>query len=101
MTLMVFADEEDDRQDIGETMFELMRSHPSRAIVVKIRQAPGNSGIARFRPVLEAAGTGPANLLRTGRADRFSGPARRSSFHRGTIVTRPICRASSGSVPAA
>jgi len=41
MTLIVFADEEDDHQAISETIFELMRSHPSRAIVVKILEAPG------------------------------------------------------------
>jgi glucose-6-phosphate dehydrogenase assembly protein OpcA len=41
MTLIVFADEEDDRQAIGETLSDLMRSHPNRAIVVLIREEPG------------------------------------------------------------
>jgi glucose-6-phosphate dehydrogenase assembly protein OpcA len=41
LTLIVFADEEDDHQAIGETLYELMRSNPNRAIVVKVREAPG------------------------------------------------------------
>jgi len=42
MTLIVFVDEEDDPQDIGQTLAELMRTHPSRALVVRVGQTDGD-----------------------------------------------------------
>jgi glucose-6-phosphate dehydrogenase assembly protein OpcA len=41
MTLYVFVDEESDATAVGETLARLMRAHPSRAIVVRLRQKPG------------------------------------------------------------
>jgi glucose-6-phosphate dehydrogenase assembly protein OpcA len=38
MTLIVFVDEEDDASALGETLARLMREHPSRAIVVRLRE---------------------------------------------------------------
>jgi glucose-6-phosphate dehydrogenase assembly protein OpcA len=38
MTLIVFVDEEDDPMALGETLALLMREHPSRAIVVRLRE---------------------------------------------------------------
>jgi glucose-6-phosphate dehydrogenase assembly protein OpcA len=38
LTLMVFAEESDDAVSIGETLAELMREHPHRAIVVRVRR---------------------------------------------------------------
>ena len=38
LTLMVFAEETDDAVSIGETLAELMREHPHRAIVVRVRR---------------------------------------------------------------
>jgi glucose-6-phosphate dehydrogenase assembly protein OpcA len=46
MTLIVTAAESDDPQDIGETLAALMREHPSRAIVIRLRPSP--------EPALEA-----------------------------------------------
>ena len=36
MTLVAFVDEEEDAQDLGETIAMLMRGHPSRAVVIRI-----------------------------------------------------------------
>lgn len=38
MTLVAFVDDEEDAMDLGETIAMLMRGHPSRAIVVRIRE---------------------------------------------------------------
>ncbi len=40
MTLIAFVDDEDDPMALGETVARLMRSHPSRAIVVRLREEP-------------------------------------------------------------
>ncbi|MBI4909693.1 MAG: glucose-6-phosphate dehydrogenase assembly protein OpcA [Acidobacteria bacterium] len=37
MTLVIAADEEEETADIGETIAELMHHHPSRAIVLRVR----------------------------------------------------------------
>ncbi len=42
MTLMVFEDDEEDAMALGETLMRIMRTHPSRAIVVRLREAPGS-----------------------------------------------------------
>ena len=39
MTLIVFVDEEDDASALGETLARLMRDHPSRAVVVRLRES--------------------------------------------------------------
>jgi hypothetical protein len=36
MTLVAFVDEEENAQDLGETIAMLMRGHPSRAVVIRI-----------------------------------------------------------------
>jgi glucose-6-phosphate dehydrogenase assembly protein OpcA len=41
MTLIAFVDEESDAMEIGETLARLMRAHPSRAIVVRLREDTG------------------------------------------------------------
>jgi glucose-6-phosphate dehydrogenase assembly protein OpcA len=46
MTLIVFVDDEDDSMALGETIAELMREHPSRAIVVRIS---GKTGVLESR----------------------------------------------------
>jgi len=38
MTLVAFVDEEENAQDLGETIAMLMRGHPSRAVVVRISE---------------------------------------------------------------
>jgi len=38
MTLVVFADERDDPAAIGRTLADLMRAHPHRAMLVRVRQ---------------------------------------------------------------
>lgn len=38
MTLVAFVDEEENAQDLGETIARLMRGHPSRAIVIRISE---------------------------------------------------------------
>jgi hypothetical protein len=38
MTLVAFVDEEEDAQDLGETIAMLMRGHPSRAVVIRISE---------------------------------------------------------------
>jgi glucose-6-phosphate dehydrogenase assembly protein OpcA len=40
MTFVVLVDEEDDAMQLGETLALLMRSHPSRAIVIRLSEAP-------------------------------------------------------------
>jgi glucose-6-phosphate dehydrogenase assembly protein OpcA len=40
MTLIAAVDESDDPAEIGETIAMLMREHPSRAIVVRVRDSP-------------------------------------------------------------
>ena len=40
MTLIVVADEAQDANIINETIASLMHEHPSRAIVVRVRQCP-------------------------------------------------------------
>ncbi len=40
MTLLVIADESDDPFGIGETLAQLMKQHPSRAIVIRLRNSP-------------------------------------------------------------
>jgi glucose-6-phosphate dehydrogenase assembly protein OpcA len=40
LTLIVVVDEQRDAQAIGETIARLMHEHPSRAIVVRVRQCP-------------------------------------------------------------
>jgi glucose-6-phosphate dehydrogenase assembly protein OpcA len=40
LTLIVFAEEADDPAAIGGTLAELMREHPHRAIVVRVRRGP-------------------------------------------------------------
>jgi glucose-6-phosphate dehydrogenase assembly protein OpcA len=37
LTLIVFADDEDDPAELGETIARIMRDHPSRAVVVRVR----------------------------------------------------------------
>ena len=39
MTMIVIADESEDTQGIGETLAQLMKEHPSRAIVIRLRDA--------------------------------------------------------------
>jgi glucose-6-phosphate dehydrogenase assembly protein OpcA len=41
MTMVVIADETEDAQNIAETLAQLMREHPSRAIVIRLRDCPG------------------------------------------------------------
>jgi glucose-6-phosphate dehydrogenase assembly protein OpcA len=41
MTLTVFVDDEADSMALGETLAQLMRAHPSRAIVVRLREDSG------------------------------------------------------------
>ncbi len=41
MTLIVFVDDEADSMALGETLARLMRAHPSRAIVVRLREDAG------------------------------------------------------------
>ena len=41
MTLIVFVDDEADSMMLGETLAQLMRAHPSRAIVVRLREDAG------------------------------------------------------------
>jgi glucose-6-phosphate dehydrogenase assembly protein OpcA len=41
MTLMVFVDEEADSMTLSETLVRIMRAHPSRAIVVRLREEAG------------------------------------------------------------
>ncbi len=41
MTLIVFVDEEDDAAALDETLKGVMHVHPSRAIVVRLREEPG------------------------------------------------------------
>jgi glucose-6-phosphate dehydrogenase assembly protein OpcA len=41
MTLIVFVDDEADSMALGETIAQLMRAHPSRAIVVRLREDTG------------------------------------------------------------
>ena len=40
MTMLVIADESDDPLGIGETLAQLMKAHPSRAIVIRLRKSP-------------------------------------------------------------
>jgi glucose-6-phosphate dehydrogenase assembly protein OpcA len=40
MTLIAFVDDEDDSMALGETIALLMKDHPSRAIVVRLREQP-------------------------------------------------------------
>jgi len=40
MTMLVIADESEDPQGIGETLAQLMKEHPSRAIVIRLRKSP-------------------------------------------------------------
>lgn len=46
MTLIAFVDDEDDAMALGETLAQLMREHPSRLIVVRVR-ADGDALDAR------------------------------------------------------
>ncbi len=39
MTMLVIADESDDPLGIGETLAQLMKEHPSRAIVIRLRKS--------------------------------------------------------------
>jgi glucose-6-phosphate dehydrogenase assembly protein OpcA len=39
MTMLVIADESDDPHGIGETLAHLMKEHPSRAIVIRLRKS--------------------------------------------------------------
>lgn len=39
MTMVVIAEESDDTQTIGETLAKLMKEHPSRAIVIRLRKS--------------------------------------------------------------
>lgn len=39
MTMLVIVDESEDTQGIGETLAQLMREHPSRAIVIRLKQS--------------------------------------------------------------
>ncbi|MGH9661168.1 MAG: glucose-6-phosphate dehydrogenase assembly protein OpcA [Bryobacteraceae bacterium] len=41
MTLVVIAEADEDPADVGETLAALMREHPSRAIVVRVRREGG------------------------------------------------------------
>jgi len=41
MTLVAFVDEEENAQDLGETIAMLMRGHPSRAVVIRISEGKG------------------------------------------------------------
>src|ERR1700678_45831 len=40
MTLIAFVDDEDDSMALGATIALFMRDHPSRAIVVRLREQP-------------------------------------------------------------
>jgi hypothetical protein len=40
MTMVVIADESEDTQGIAETLASLMKEHPSRAIVIRLRDCP-------------------------------------------------------------
>lgn len=40
MTMVVIADESEDPLGIGETLAQLMKEHPSRAIVIRLRNSP-------------------------------------------------------------
>jgi hypothetical protein len=40
MTMVVIADESEDTQGIAETLAQLMKEHPSRAIVIRLRNSP-------------------------------------------------------------
>ena len=40
MTMLVIADESEDPLGIGETLAQLMKQHPSRAIVIRLRNSP-------------------------------------------------------------
>lgn len=40
MTMLVLADESEDPLGIGETLAQLMKEHPSRAIVIRLRNSP-------------------------------------------------------------
>jgi glucose-6-phosphate dehydrogenase assembly protein OpcA len=40
MTMIVVADESEDTQGIAETLARLMKEHPSRAIVIRLRNSP-------------------------------------------------------------
>jgi glucose-6-phosphate dehydrogenase assembly protein OpcA len=46
MTLIAFVDDEADSMALGETIVRIMRAHPSRAIVVRLRE---DTGILEFR----------------------------------------------------
>jgi hypothetical protein len=39
MTMLVIADESEDTQGIGETLAQLMKLHPSRAIVIRLKES--------------------------------------------------------------
>ena len=39
MTMLVIADEQEDTTGIGETLAQLMKEHPSRAIVIRLRKS--------------------------------------------------------------
>jgi len=39
MTMLVIADESEDTQGIGETLAQLMKEHPSRAIVIRLKDS--------------------------------------------------------------
>jgi glucose-6-phosphate dehydrogenase assembly protein OpcA len=41
MTLIAFVDDESDSMALGETLAQIMRAHPSRAIVVRLREDDG------------------------------------------------------------
>ncbi len=41
MTLIAFVDEEENAQDLGETIAMLMRGHPSRAVVIRVCEEKG------------------------------------------------------------
>jgi hypothetical protein len=52
MTLITFVDEEENATDLGETIAMLMRGHPSRAIVIRMRggsDTQGNNGTLESR----------------------------------------------------
>ncbi len=40
MTMVVIADETEDTQGIAETLAQLMKEHPSRAVVIRLRDCP-------------------------------------------------------------
>jgi len=50
MTLIVFVDDEEDSKALGETLIRIMRTHPNRTILVRLRESPGSLESRVFAP---------------------------------------------------